>query len=103
MKRFFKKSLICILITLLVFNFCLNPFQVVYAGDVMDAIEGVFDGLVGLLTWVPRAIVIATIAGIHSMISAIGSIGSEKTFDLITPFDIFFNEVDITYVPFFDF
>ena len=102
MKRFFKKSLICILITLLVFNFCLNPFQVVYAGDVLDAIEGVFDGLVGLLTWVPRATIIATIAGIHAMISSIGSIGSETDFDLITPFDIFFNEVAVTDVNFFD-
>ena len=69
MKRFCKKILICILIVTALFNFILSPYQTVRAeetssgGSVSKAISSLFNGgLVGVLTWVPRALMFGVTA-----------------------------------------
>ena len=112
MKKFLKKSLISILIVMLLFNFLINSCQVVvYADDDEPAnvINGMLNGLVGLLTWVPRLSLIAPLIGIHALISSMAQVGEVKDLEgsgsdfLITPFHIFFNSLELTDVNFFNF
>lgn len=130
MKRFLKKSLISILIVLVVFNFLVNPFQVSYAGifdAVGDAVSTIGSGLVGILTWVPRVLLLGVVGGLHVLVSGLAAIGRVATFGdggpsatvmhswkdaplnvsyenlQITPFHIFFNKIELVDINFFDF
>ena len=117
MKRFLKKSLVSILIVMVVFNFLVNPFQVSYAGffeDVGEIVSTIGSGLVGILTWVPRVLLLSVVAGLHVLVSGLAAIGDVETFNTggaaavgealtITPFHIFFNRIELVDINFFDF
>lgn len=118
MKRLLKKSLVSVLIVMMIFNFLINPFQVSYAGGVLDAlgeaVSSLASGLVGILTWVPRATLLGVVGGLHILVSGLAQIGKVETFNsggiaavgenlTITPFHIFFNKIEMIDINFFDF
>lgn len=71
MKRILKKGLISILIALLLFNFIsANVSQA--SGGVVDSL---FTGLVGLITWIPRALIMALLSAVEALMSAFVNLG----------------------------
>lgn len=115
MKRFLKKSLISVLIVVLFFNFLLTPFDVSYAGLIDTIKKGASSilngGLVGVLTWIPRALLLGVVGGLHTLVSSLAQIGDVQTLDtdgtgddfFVTPFHIFFNKIELIDVNFFNF
>lgn len=82
MKKILKKGLISILIVLIVFNFMsASAINVVYCAgeDEMpsagDFIGGLFSGLVGLITWIPRAIAMAALMGLNKLMTTFAIFG----------------------------
>ena len=119
MKSKLSKLMVCVLITLLLFNFVFCSNSYVYAssqpGDVLnlpgvigDIFGKVISGIVGLLTtaWRVKILLIGGVA--QTVGSVVGSsagltAGSTITDYLITPEQIFFNKLNITSINFFDF
>lgn len=109
MKRFLKKSLVCILILFLLMNFTsATIMNYSYAGFDVDSI---FTGLIGLITWIPRAIIMALLTGVNVLISGFATLGLGDIADFegiaanifVTPFHVFFNKIAILNVNFFNF
>lgn len=109
MKRILKKGLISILILFLLVNLIsAGVSNVSYADDF--GIGSIFNGFVGLITWIPRAILMALLTGINLLISAfarlgIGEIDGYGTIAsniFVTPFHVFFNRIPILDVNFFN-
>ena len=109
MKRILKKGLISILILFLLVNLISAGISnISYADDF--GIGSIFNGLVGLITWIPRAILMALLTGINLLISlfarlGIGEIDGYGTISseiFVTPFHIFFNRIPILDVNFFN-
>lgn len=106
MKRFFKKSLICILIIMMMSNFIMSmPLSYAYineseiveeliivqgekkefkSGGIGDSIAGFFSGFIGLLTWPIRALVIALASGLNGILTALVQIGGGSTIEGIS-------------------
>lgn len=111
MKRLFKKSLVCILILFIVINFMYaSVINYSYAG-VGFVVDSIFTGLIGVITWIPRAIIMALLTGLNALISAfahlgLGEIDGYGTISsdiFVTPFHVFFNTIPILDVNFFNF
>lgn len=112
MKRFLKKSLVCILILFLLINFTsASLMNYSYAAEEEGfSLDSIFTGLIGLITWIPRAIIMALLTGVNVLISGFArlGIGSVDPLDgavdiFITPFHVFFNRIPILDVNFFNF
>ncbi len=74
MKRILKKGLISILVVLIVFNFIsASTINICYGFDIGD----IFSGLIGLITWIPRAGIMACLMGLSKLITAFASFGLE--------------------------
>ena len=113
MKRLFKKSLVCILILFIVINFLsASVINYGYASEgVGFVVDSIFTGLIGVITWIPRAIIMALLTGLNALISAFAHLGlgdidgygtiSSNIF--VTPFHVFFNKIAILDVNFFNF
>ncbi len=113
MKRILKKGLISILIVLIVFNFIsASTINISYGFDIGD----IFSGLIGIITWIPRAGIMACLMGLNKLITAFAAFGLEGiegygigdflgfTEDsYITPFHIFFNKIALLDVNFLNF
>ena len=113
MKRFLKKSLVCILIILLLMNFTsasIMNYSYADEGGFLFAVDSMFTGLIGLITWIPRAIIMALLTGVNVLISGFARLGIGSVDPLagmvdvfITPFHVFFNKIPILDVNFFNF
>lgn len=113
MKRILKKGLISILIVLIVFNFIsASTINISYGFDIGD----IFSGLIGVITWIPRAGIMACLMGLNKLITAFANFGLEgiEGYGLgdfigftedsyITPFHIFFNKIALLDVNFLNF
>ena len=109
-----KKILIMLLIFMTFYNFIFSiEYSVSNAAENMDSeglgevIEEALGTVVGLFTWIPRMGAVALANGIDKLIKNIAYIdgttkGSAKS-KYITPFDIFFNKIEIISVNFFNF
>lgn len=110
MKSFLKKSLISILIIFLLMNFTSSNFiNICYADEGEGfTLDSIFTGLIGLITWIPRALVMALLEGLNALLSGLGRLGLGEidgygVFDetiFLTPFHIFFNKIAILDVNF---
>lgn len=136
MKRILKKGLISILIVLILVNFIsVNTINVSYAvdppqeneseegpgvGEVIGEVIGdVFSGLIGVITWIPRAILMAGLMGINKLITAFAAFGLDgidgyglndaidpfgiSDVAFLSPFHIFFNKIALLDVNFLNF
>ena len=127
-KKIGKKFVICILVLLIIFNFVIAPagkINIVYAdgedddtsetsGDTEDestvesetnnALGKVLNGIAGILTWIPRAMMVASGAALqlvgYAVLDSAGDDGSTSALTL-TPFDIFFNKFTLTNINIF--
>ena len=108
MKRFLKKCLICILIVMLVTNTILyTPGNVAYAGAVLDFLDNLSGGIIGILLWVVKAPILGALMGINSILTGIAALGGATDAGVVdgfflTPVDIFFDEIEILKVNFLD-
>ena len=111
MKRFLKKCLISICIVLALSNFIIGipimPGATVYAAD-GDILESVLGGIVGVLTWVPRALTMMVSMGINTIASGLYKLGlvsghsDEAREFFITPYHVLFNKMEIVNINFFN-
>ncbi len=109
-----KRTLVLILIFFTVYNFILGSVSKVYAADGFfkeagKALGKILNTVVGVLTWLPRILAAATILAFDELTAKIAYIegtgdgSSAGLFDVITPYDIFFNNVKLVDINFFDF
>lgn len=110
MKKTFQKFITTILIVLILFNFLYSNYIPVYAADDIETlIVNVMGGVVGIFTWIPRLMAMAVGWGINVITAQIAYMdGKTDTASAglstatITPFQIFFNEVQLLDVNFLD-
>ena len=109
-----KRTLVLILIFFTVYNFILGSVSKVYAADGFFKEAGkvlgkILNTVVGVLTWLPRILAVATIFAFDELTAKIAYIegtgdgSSAGILDVITPYDIFFNNVKLIDINFFDF
>lgn len=114
MKRFFKKCLIAMCIVLALSNFIIGipviPGVAVYAADDDGAdFDSIMGGIVGVLTWIPRALTMLISMGINTIVSALYQLGlADGSSDIggdffVTPYHILFNKMEIVNINFFNF
>lgn len=116
MKRILKKGLISILIVLILVNFIsASTINVSYGFDIGD----IFSGLIGVITWIPRALMMAGLMGINKLITAFAAFGLDgidgyglndaidpfgiSDVAFLSPFHIFFNKIALLDVNFLNF
>lgn len=106
MKSILKKFIIIIVITAILMNFSL--FQnVSFAGTFEDTMKGLLGSFVGLITWFIRLPAVG-VAFVMNMLTADIAYLDKATAgnvvkQTITPYDIFFNKVQLFDINFFDF
>lgn len=71
MKRILKKGLASILIVLLLVNFVATAPS--YALDLNDFLSG----LIGVVTWIPRAMIMAALFGVRKLVTDFAEFGLE--------------------------
>lgn len=122
MNKTVKKLVSAILIVLCIFNFFYSNYAPIYANQkVNQAVNGTLQaivntmvnllgGVVGLLSWIPRLIAMGVGLGANILTAQIAYMdgttkGANVDFGetiVITPFEIFFNKVQILDVNFLD-
>ena len=117
MKRILKKGLISILIVLILVNsISANTVNVSYAAF---GLGDIFSGLIGVITWIPRALMMAGLMGVNKLITAFAAFGLDgiegyglndvidpfRIADVayLSPFHIFFNKIALLDVNFLNF
>ncbi len=107
MKSVCKKFLMALLVTVLLFNFIMNPFSFAGSDAVRDAITGLLGTFVGVITWIPRVIALGIGYAIDALAAGIayvdGATQGNNIEAFITPFEIVFNKAAIIDINFFDF
>ena len=109
-----KKSLVIILILFTLYNFILGSMSKVYAADnffksAQKTLGKLLNTVVGILTWIPRMLAAAGILAFDELTAKVAFIEGDSEgndvgiFKTITPYDIFFNNVKLVDVNFFDF
>lgn len=113
MKRVLKKALISIMIVMLVSNFIMaTPISPMYVSATEEENTPMFSGgIVGVFTWIPRALLMAVAMGLNTIVSALVVIGTggagpggaapDSDF-FVTPLDVFFNRIELLDINFFD-
>lgn len=116
-----KKLVTCICIVLVLFNFMLHTAT--FAKDVddiksnykdsftssEDKLAAVLSGIAGVLTWIPRAMIIAGASIIQIIGSSAANIVGEtdagaKAADItLSPDDVIFNKINLTSIDFFNY
>lgn len=110
MKRFSKRLGISLLMVFVIFGFVLNVPVQANSDSVIDTalniIAGAADGIIGILTWLYRLPIVAVIAAVLGIMSAIAGIygyvdvngdwDSKGSIGFLGPDDIFFNKLMIT-------
>ena len=110
MKIFGKKLIICLLVFVLLFNFTLQvqaASSAGVAGQIVDFIGSIADGIAGVMTWVYRIMLLAgeaavltlmtSIATIFGYVDEYGNVPKNPTeIVFFTPDDIFFNKILLT-------
>lgn len=110
MKKFLKRSLVCILICLLISNFISASIVISEASIVGDIVDTIFTGIIGVCSLIIRVPVTAALSAINILVSGIAKLGIEGAQPIdglmdifITPFHIFFNKIPILDINFFKF
>ena len=114
MKRILKKSLVCILIILLLMNFTsasIMNYSYADEGGALFVLDSICTGFIGLISWIPRAIIMALLTGVNVLVSVFArlGLGDISGFEgiaadvFVTPFHVFFNKIAILDVNFFNF
>ena len=111
MRKIFKKTLIILLIVMILFNFSVLE-NVSFASTFEEKVAGLLGSFVGIITWLFRlpAVAIAFVmnlltADIAYMDGATAEALADSSFKMttITPYEIFFNKVQLFDINFFDF
>lgn len=113
MKKTFKKFISALLLMMILFNFTFTNCTPVYAADesdtaqkVINSIVNVMGGVIGIFTWIPRVTAMALGLGVNLLTAQVayvdGATKNNSASLIITPFDIFFNKVQILDVNFLD-
>ena len=105
MKSIGKKLLISLLLVILLFNFIMKPLSFASIRDIVTEALGTF---VGVITWIPRLIAIATAYAMDMLAAGIAYVDGEVSGDsfkdsskvFVTPFDIVFGKAAITDIDF---
>ena len=113
MKNTLKKFIAIMLAILLLFNFVYSNYIPVFAADDDDAAKEVIEditniagGIVGLMSFIPRLIGLTLAMGASLLIGEVAYVdgtvdGATRAF-LLTPFEIFFNEIQLIDINFLD-
>lgn len=122
MNKTFKKLISTLLIVLCIFNFLYSNYTPVYASTagtitsgglkaIVNTMTNLLGGVAGILTLIPRIIAMGIGLGINILTAQVAYMdGTTKGADVdilenivITPFEIFFNKIQILDVNFLDF
>ena len=111
-----KNTLVVILILFTLYNFILGSMSKVYAADgdnffsvARDTLGKLLNTVIGILTWIPRLLAAATILAFDELTAKVAFVEGNGAGDdagilaTITPYDIFFNNVKLVDINFFDF
>lgn len=117
MRKTGEKILVSILIVLLIFNFIYSNYVPVCAANagetafkgLIDTLTNVMGGVIGVYTWIPRLIMMAIGFAVNVLTAQVAYMdgttdaGSDFARVTLTPYEIFFNEIQILDVNFLDF
>ncbi len=121
MKRTMKKFIAVLLIILSLFHFTYSNYMPVYCAEddttllnkglktfqtVTETVTNIMGGIVGILLWLPKLGLVASVMGLQSLMGMVVYVdgateGNVENF-LVTPFEIFFNKVQILDINFLD-
>lgn len=103
MKVMFKKMLISLILTIMLFNCILGNSCFAGAEEVINSITNAIGGIASVMMWPLRIkmVGIAFVIG-EVVVTSIAQADGGQAALFVTPFEIFFNKVTITNVNFFD-
>ena len=115
MKKTIKKLISVILVVLIIFNFFYSNYVPVYGAEILqtvvNSLVNIMGGVIGIFTWIPRLIVMGVSLAVNILTAQVaymdgitkGATGVDfgETI-VITPFEIFFNKVQLLDVNFLD-
>ncbi len=115
MKKTIKKLISVILVVLIIFNFFYSNYVPVYGAEILQTVVNylvnIMGGVIGIFTWIPRLIVMGVSLAVNILTAQVaymdgitkGATGVDfgETI-VITPFEIFFNKVQLLDVNFLD-
>ena len=117
MRKTIEKTITALIVVVLLFNFVYSNYVPVYGNteDVVNVLINLLGGVVGIFTWIPRLIAmaiglaanvltaqVAYMDGVTKEVEDAGKANEFLTRITITPFEIFFNKVQLLDVNFLD-
>lgn len=111
MRKTIEKLITALLVILILFNFVYSNYVPVYGAveDVVNVLINLLGGVVGIFTWIPRLIAMAIGLAANVLTAQVAYMDGATTGNdsfigriTITPFEIFFNKVQILDVNFLE-